>query len=357
MRGVWASLVARLTNRRQITAWVLEIKDVHLDPVMWNGQELPGYKAVTDGKRVFSVRTDNYVPVSHQAVLSRVQEFLPEGKVENVYTTNNYSRALFNIKLPKVSDVGGEEIQTYVNLRNSLDGGWSLGLIVSPTRVSPKQMEGTMEMSGNAGTRRVQANMRRNTEMKDEMANQDKDGMNLPKKNQKPGSNNARPGSNGFSSEVDPSKSSSSSPPFDTRGSERWFWRRVDKAGDCWLWKGWILKQRGGYGGLKLFYNGKYRKVRAHRIAYQLQYGAIPAGLLVCHTCDNPPCVRPEHLFLGTNADNTHDSIRKGRWGARKRSDNANLTWEVVGEIRDRFLAAQGKLSQYKLARTGFINA
>jgi len=114
---------------------VLEIQNVHLDPVMWNGQELRGYKAVTDGKRVFAVRTDDYVPVSHQAVLSRVQEFLPEGKVENVYTTKNYSRALFNIKLPKVSDVGGEEIQTCVNLRNSLDGGWSLGLIVSPTRV------------------------------------------------------------------------------------------------------------------------------------------------------------------------------------------------------------------------------
>jgi len=114
---------------------VLEIKDVYLDPVTWNGQELHGYKAVTDGKRVFGVRTDDYVPVSHQAVLSRVQEFLPEGKVENVYTTKNLSRVLFNIKLPKVSDVGGEEIQTYVNLRNSLDGGWSLGLIVSPTRV------------------------------------------------------------------------------------------------------------------------------------------------------------------------------------------------------------------------------
>lgn len=114
---------------------VLEIKDVHLDPVTWNGQELKGYKAVTDGNRVFAVRTDDYVPVSHQQVLSQVQEFLPEGKVEHVYTTKNYARALFNIRLPKVSDVGGEEIQTYVNARNSLDGGWSLGLIVSPTRV------------------------------------------------------------------------------------------------------------------------------------------------------------------------------------------------------------------------------
>jgi hypothetical protein len=86
------------------------------------------------------------------------------------------------------------------------------------------------------------------------------------------------------------------------------FWEKVEKSDGCWLWTGSVTKS-GGYGQLSV--NGK--PVRAHRFIYELLHGPIPVGMRVCHTCDNPPCVRPDHLFLGTPKDNTHDMIRKGR--------------------------------------------
>lgn len=71
----------------------------------------------------------------------------------------------------------------------------------------------------------------------------------------------------------------------------------------CWEWTG----KRGARG------YGYYRKVRVHRLSYWLEYGELPASLVVRHKCDNPICVRPDHLELGTQADNVHDMLRKGR--------------------------------------------
>lgn len=75
----------------------------------------------------------------------------------------------------------------------------------------------------------------------------------------------------------------------------------------CWEWRG--KKHFGGYGLIKL---GR-REYLAHRVMWTLHHGEIPPGLLVCHHCDHPSCVRPEHLFLGTNRDNTLDAVQKGR--------------------------------------------
>lgn len=101
--------------------------------------------------------------------------------------------------------------------------------------------------------------------------------------------------------------------------SKERFYEKVQKTEGCWLWLGSIT--RGGYGSYTLkSYKGT---TRAHRIAYLLEYGPFDPKLFVCHRCDNPPCVRPEHLFLGTRQDNTDDMMRKGRhWRQRM-----NLRW------------------------------
>lgn len=85
------------------------------------------------------------------------------------------------------------------------------------------------------------------------------------------------------------------------------FMRLVEKTEGCWLWKASL---RRGYGQ---FFIARGLTVRAHRFSYELHIGAIPDGMMVCHRCDNPICVRPEHLFLGTAKDNARDMIEKGR--------------------------------------------
>ncbi len=113
-----------------------------------------------------------------------------------------------------------------------------------------------------------------------------------------------------------------------TPPTEERFWPNVEKGvGDgCWLWVGSKLPK--GYGMLA--------KTYAHRFSYEIHTGTIPAGLLVCHSCDNPSCVRPDHLFLGTYKENTQDMIRKGRTNGPKgtRAARAKLTELQVLEIR-----------------------
>jgi hypothetical protein len=78
----------------------------------------------------------------------------------------------------------------------------------------------------------------------------------------------------------------------------------------CWVWK--RARNRDGY--------GVYRHRKAHRYAYEQAKGPIPAGLLVCHSCDNPPCVNPDHLWLGTVKQNAVDAARKGRFANQRKT-------------------------------------
>lgn len=97
---------------------------------------------------------------------------------------------------------------------------------------------------------------------------------------------------------------------------EERFWRKVTKGDGCWEWGG--STNQHGYGQIKIA--GK--PVKAHRFSWALHFGD-PGDLNVLHTCDNPPCVRPDHLLLGTHADNMADMVAKGR-------QNSSWAWPVM---------------------------
>lgn len=110
------------------------------------------------------------------------------------------------------------------------------------------------------------------------------------------------------------------------------FWAKVDTSGECWNWTSTI--QRLGYGQFRV----GTKQLKAHRVAWVIFNGPIPTGKLVCHHCDNRKCVRPDHLFIGTARDNTHDCIQKGRFPAGRKGEDhhyAKLTEPKVKEIRD----------------------
>lgn len=128
--------------------------------------------------------------------------------------------------------------------------------------------------------------------------------------------------------------------------TEKRFWRRVDKTQGCWLWRGPVTSD--GYGKVYIILFSQ-KIYSASRVAWVLTHGPIPSGMEICHHCDNPPCVRPEHLFLGTHADNMQDASKKKRFNDRRgeNGNRAKLTEQQVREI----LALRGQITQRELAR------
>lgn len=99
---------------------------------------------------------------------------------------------------------------------------------------------------------------------------------------------------------------------------EEVFWLRVEKSDGCWNWTGKLVK---GYGSFRL----KGVSGRANRVSWFLAHGNLPKELHVLHKCDNPKCVRPDHLFLGTHLDNMRDMVEKNR-GPKWRPAKSNFS-------------------------------
>ena len=120
-----------------------------------------------------------------------------------------------------------------------------------------------------------------------------------------------------------------------TMTEEERFWFKVQKSDGCWLWLG--ARDKDGYGLATMHRDGRSILRRATRVAYELACGQLLPGRLVCHSCDNPPCVRPSHLFLGTYGDNAQDAQAKGRVARGTRNTNNKLTESQVVSIRRSF--------------------
>lgn len=144
----------------------------------------------------------------------------------------------------------------------------------------------------------------------------------------------------------------------DQRDLARWsppqrsaaFWAKVDRKGEgCWEWGGGTSDSGYGYGHLH------NRPMSAHVVAWTLTNGPVPKGLFVCHSCDNPPCVRPDHLFLGTPSDNSADMVAKGRARSPRGTARGKLTAEQVTSLRRRY--AEGGVSTHQLAADVGVSA
>lgn len=107
--------------------------------------------------------------------------------------------------------------------------------------------------------------------------------------------------------------------------------RYVVTPSGCWEWNG--VRSPKGYGVAKVL-GVRHKLIRAHRLSYQLHKGPIPAGMLVLHSCDNPPCVNPDHLRIGTSIDNMSDAKERGRLNFGERNPLAVVTEEIVLKIR-----------------------
>lgn len=126
---------------------------------------------------------------------------------------------------------------------------------------------------------------------------------------------------------------------------ERFFSRFIKLDNGCWQWRAHTDKD--GYGVLP----GDRKNTRAHRLSYELHNGPIPDELIVCHHCDNPGCVNPDHLFIGTKKDNAQDALKKRRHYVGEKNGRSKLTEENVKEILHSSLNGQQLANKFDVTR------
>lgn len=136
------------------------------------------------------------------------------------------------------------------------------------------------------------------------------------------------------------------------------FWKKVNigKPDECWNFHTRNTGEDYGY------FNINFRSVRAHRVAYEIAYGEIPTGLLVCHHCDNKSCCNPFHLFLGTHTDNAKDLVAKGLFHPKgtpmlgEKNASSKLTNEQIVDIRESFARGDSRKQIAKRHKTSVSN-
>jgi hypothetical protein len=124
------------------------------------------------------------------------------------------------------------------------------------------------------------------------------------------------------------------------------FWKKVNKTENCWIWTGGGM---GGWGEHKYGCIGNGRRgtgsTFAHRFSWTIHYGTIPDGMDVLHKCDNTLCVNPEHLFLGTQKDNSKDMVKKGR----RRGGKKPLEQSLIDKINELYDSGMSEIKISKL--------
>ncbi len=147
----------------------------------------------------------------------------------------------------------------------------------------------------------------------------------------------------GRSEEVKTKDSSSFIKQLKCKSYEEEFWDLVDKKGenDCWLWKGRYCHSY-----------GYFHKVIAHRVSYTIKNGEIPERMEICHRCDNPACVNPNHLYAGTHRDNMRDTIGKfkylKKWGNKKDRCHKKVNGGICEVIKARYVEQQEAAEEMK---------